>query len=439
MNSGDLVVMPLKNCRQIAIGRVTGPYEFRGEADPNFRHVRPVEWLHRHISRDAVRSDLLQSMGSLLTVCGLTRFGAARRIAHLAEHGSDPGPEPDERNAEPMATPYDFLNDAAERAPTNPSRLRIRDLLSYWGAARRTSGIVARIEADLTEKGLTTRPPFTEGWIDNFIELVPVGKEPDPSGRTRDQCLGDDTEDASEMPAVTLRVGALKSAASGVTAVLPDAPLSTVMTHMLANNYSQLAVIDDAGVLWGAVSWESIGKARMVGLEITLTQATAPARVVEHDEDLLSQIEEIYAKGFVFVRGPDRTITGIITAADLTEQFGELARPFVLVEEAERRLRRRVDEVFDLAEIRCVAPRRPELVNSAADLVLGSYERLLNPAENWRRLGWSLDHALFLQLLRAVREIRNELMHFTPDPLNPQQLGQVEGFVNTLRIVDPRP
>lgn len=440
MKPGDLVVMPLKNRPQIAIGRVTGPYEFRGDADPNFRHVRLVEWVRRDVPRSAVRLDLLQSMGSLLTVCGLSRFGAARRTAHLADHGSDPGPEPEELTVPQTATPYDFLDAAARRGPTNPSRLSIRDLLGHWNAARRTSGAVARIEADLAEKGLTTRPPFTEGWIDNLIEVVTVGEEPDPSGRSRGQRLGDDTEDASEMPAVTLRVGALESAASQVAAVPPNASLSTAITKMLAHNYSQLAIIDEAGVLRGAVSWESIGKARMADPNVTLTAAAVPARVVEHDEDLLSQIEEIYGKGYVFVRGPDRqTITGIITAADLTAQFGALARPFVLVEEAERRLRRRVDEVFDIAEIRRVAPRRPELVNSAADLMLGSYERLLAPQEGWRRLDWPLDHELFLELLRAVREIRNELMHFTPDPLTRHQLDQVEGFVNTLRIVDPRP
>ena len=37
-----------------------------------------------------------------------------------------------------------------------------------------------------------------------------------------------------------------------------------------------------------------------------------------------------------------------------------------------------------------------------------------------------------------VRVVRNELMHFTPDPLNGTQLETLEGLVRILRTVDPR-
>jgi hypothetical protein len=37
-----------------------------------------------------------------------------------------------------------------------------------------------------------------------------------------------------------------------------------------------------------------------------------------------------------------RLIGGVITAADLTNRFGEIAKPFNQIEECERRLRRRV-------------------------------------------------------------------------------------------------
>jgi restriction system protein len=43
---GDLMVMPLKTTKQIALGRVTGGYEHRaGEDDGNKRHVVPVDWI----------------------------------------------------------------------------------------------------------------------------------------------------------------------------------------------------------------------------------------------------------------------------------------------------------------------------------------------------------------------------------------------------------
>ncbi|PDP86576.1 hypothetical protein CQJ94_16440 [Glycomyces fuscus] len=48
----------------------------------------------------------------------------------------------------------------------------------------------------------------------------------------------------------------------------------------------------------------------------------------------------------------------IITASDLTLRFGDIARPFLLTEEAERLLRRCVDETFDLETIAKAVPTR---------------------------------------------------------------------------------
>jgi restriction system protein len=81
---GDHVVMPVKSRGTIAIGRVTGPYAYRADGAEGFRQVRPVQWLRTDIPRDAVKQDLLDSMGSLLTVCGLNRADADARIAPLA-------------------------------------------------------------------------------------------------------------------------------------------------------------------------------------------------------------------------------------------------------------------------------------------------------------------------------------------------------------------
>ncbi|MGX1761695.1 hypothetical protein ACWIG5_33110 [Streptomyces lydicus] len=75
----------------VAIGRVVGGYEYHPAAADGMRHVRRVEWLVTDIDQQAVQSDLLDSMGSLLTVFELSRFGAAERVAALAEGKPDPG------------------------------------------------------------------------------------------------------------------------------------------------------------------------------------------------------------------------------------------------------------------------------------------------------------------------------------------------------------
>ena len=55
-----------------------------------------------------------------------------------------------------------------------PWRLTIRDFLAHWGQPRRTGTVNALIRSDLADKGLTTRPPFTEGRVEDKIEIIPV-------------------------------------------------------------------------------------------------------------------------------------------------------------------------------------------------------------------------------------------------------------------------
>ena len=441
---GDLLVIPLKS-GHLAIGRVSGPYQYRADAPEGERHTRPVTWLRTDLPRKQVEPDLLNSLGSLLTIFGLRRHGAARRLQKLAEEGIDPGRGPSDDVDAAAVSREEFLEQAANDQDHEPPRLTIREFMAMWKAARRTDGAVARIEADLAEHGLTTVPPFTEGWIDNTIKVVRVAGGPEPAAAGEQPAAEADTETetdemvASDLPPVSFRVGDLRSATGGVASVRVTDSVHAAVTMMLGDNYSQLAVLDGSDMVIGAVSWESIGKARLAVAEPTLAEVTTVARVVEYHEDLLSQIAQIYSVGYVFVRGSDhKTLTGIVTAADLTLQFGTISRPFVLIEEVERRLRRRVDEQVPLDSIKA-AGRNPNKVESAADLTLGNYERLLAKDDNFSRLGWPLDETLFIARLSAVRKTRNELMHFSPDPLADAQLAEIEGFLNILRHVDPRP
>ena len=88
---GDLVVLPVKTSRTLAIGKVTSGYLYRDDADPSRRHAREVEWLVTDLPRTLVKQDLLHSLGAFMTICGLTRHDAARRIAALAAGSGDPG------------------------------------------------------------------------------------------------------------------------------------------------------------------------------------------------------------------------------------------------------------------------------------------------------------------------------------------------------------
>ena len=77
--------------RQIAIGRVTGPFENDLSQPENTWKRRKVEWLKTDLSREVVQDDLSNSMDASSTVFSLKKNDAPYRIKYLAEHGEDPG------------------------------------------------------------------------------------------------------------------------------------------------------------------------------------------------------------------------------------------------------------------------------------------------------------------------------------------------------------
>ncbi|WP_179266073.1 MBL fold metallo-hydrolase [Asanoa hainanensis] len=88
----DYVAMPL-HCRpdHLAIGRVVGRYRYRPDAPADQRHTRAVEWINTAVPRHAIQSDLLNSLGSIMTICGLPSDPDGRRLGALVHGESDPG------------------------------------------------------------------------------------------------------------------------------------------------------------------------------------------------------------------------------------------------------------------------------------------------------------------------------------------------------------
>jgi restriction system protein len=448
MEVDDLVVIPLKTFPDhIAIGRITGGYRHRQDAAPDRRHVRPVEWIRKEIPRSAIQQDLLYSLGSLLTICQLRRNGAARRIQALADSGVDPGPTLDELSSNELSTPGDLI-DRAVKADDGVT-MTIRELLAAWGTGRRTSAAVTAISQDLAENGLTTVPPFTEGWIGSMIRLVKSGAEADDSTvetateklidePSETEASNDDVIDADLAPSkpFALQFGNLLRSAS-VVSVRPDDSIARAQTLMLAHDFSQLPVIDAAGFFRGAVSWESIAKTYLSHRPAhVVEQATVIAPTAQYDELVLPRIEEISTRGYVFVRSADgKAIVGIITSADLTNRFGEIARPFTMIEECERRLKRRVAGHIPPDIIAEATKNRHK---TAAKLTFGAYALVLKEEKHFNLLKWPLDHAQFVRQIQDVADIRNKMMHFSPDPI-PSEWGAIDGLVAMLHAVDPLP
>lgn len=146
IQAGDLLAMPLKTTKQIAIGRVTSGYTYRGdEPDTAKRHVVKVEWLRTDIPRTAVKQDLLFTLGSALSIFSPSKNHAVARLEHLLEHGTDPGQVPSLGGASDLAeAPGEETEDVDEPELTTDIQQVAYDQ------------ITARISEDFAGHGLAT-------------------------------------------------------------------------------------------------------------------------------------------------------------------------------------------------------------------------------------------------------------------------------------------
>ncbi|UQN29222.1 restriction endonuclease [Brachybacterium kimchii] len=87
---GDLMAMPMKTTREIALGRVTSSYEYIAGNEPDHQHVVRVDW-QRQVPRSAMKQDLLYTLGSALTIFSPSRNNAAARLEHVLRTGEDVG------------------------------------------------------------------------------------------------------------------------------------------------------------------------------------------------------------------------------------------------------------------------------------------------------------------------------------------------------------
>ncbi len=221
---------------------------------------------------------------------------------------------------------------------------------------------------------------------------------------------------------------------------VPTDDLQRARIVMLERNFSQLPVMSGPYVLKGVVSWQSIALAHAGGKCDTLADATLPAPEVSIEAELLPTIPDINRHNCVFVRDTDQKISGLVTAADLSLEFGRLTGPFLLLGEIERRLRRSVDRMCPtVGELRDATGYNK--AKAPDDLTIGQIIRVFKEPERWARLNWELPHDGFVEKLDEIRRIRNDVAHFRLNPLTDDQRQQVrrngEEF-HAVKRVSPR-
>lgn len=233
-------------------------------------------------------------------------------------------------------------------------------------------------------------------------------------------------------------VSLLKSAQTKPLSVPPGTSILSAVTMMMENDYSQLPILEDERTARGMFSWRSLGKRMAMGLELKIVDdAVEDAEVLGLDESLFEAFASISRRDAVLIQDNKKGICGIITAYDVSETFGNLVEPFLLIEEVEKHVRALLEvhvSQEDLKKVRTFKPTgdgKPRI----SDLTFGGYISLLKDDQLWLKLAVNLDRAVFIQSLTDVKVIRNDVMHFKPLGIGAKKLAKLRNFAKFLREI----
>ena len=305
-------------------------------------------------------------------------------------------------------------------------RVTVRDFLWWFSAQRRGLIVISMIRFSLESNGLLTEPDFEGAYIDELITFVrkPTAVTP--------------TEEVPERETLdpTYRIGKLASANRKPMSVTPESSVEIAVTLMLANDFSQLPVMNGEREVKGIVSWTSLGSRLALGKKCdSVRECMEPHQEISADTSLFSAIDTIVANQYVLIRNSRSEITGIVTTSDLSIQFLQLGEPFLLIGEIENYVRRMLNGNFSVEELGdSIDPSDSHRsVERVSDLTFGEYRRLLEKPSNWEKLSLAIDRKEFIGRLEEVRRIRNDVMHFDPDGIPETDLEVLRKFVTFLR------
>lgn len=325
-------------------------------------------------------------------------------------------------------------------APT----VTVRQFLEWFGATRRGQWIVSGIRQALDKAGIITRPDFEDAFIDASItfELPTAQQNAEATYKPAENPRPMRVAESSAAPYIaspadpTYRISRLAAANATPVSVTPDSTVVAAVTLMMKHDFSQLPVMTSPRTVKGIVSWRSIGSRWVVDRPgVFVRDYMEEPQAVPADRSLFAALPVIVEHGYVLIRDTDSRIVGIVTTSDLSLQFQQLSEPFLLLGEIENHLRSLIDNRLTVAEL--AAAKDPadvsRTINRAADLTFGEYVRLLQNEDRWSKLGLGIDRGIFTKDLERIRSIRNDVMHFDPDPLAEKDLDALRQFVRFLQ------
>jgi CBS domain-containing protein len=329
----------------------------------------------------------------------------------------------------------------------------VQDILDLFQIRVRDHRSVHRISQALTDAGLTTLPDFAVCGLRSNVDVVPLASIPAQAVSVDTE--EDESEEALPSAALPQRLllGDIPSARRGLVSVGPGTPLPQATFLMRTKGVAQVPVTTGMAQIHGVVTWGSVAKMYEAGKQPTLDNAMEKDSlpVADTRQEFFSALPVIREHGYLLVRGDDGCLSGIITAADVTDRFEGAARPFFIVGEIESLLRRCLGTALDEETIKSVQTnKKPEhRTGQVSDLMFGDYLRLLDGGQtktslaeaadaNWEALKWpNMPREQFIGRLKRVKDIRNRIAHFDEKPLPQEMLDELTTFAKLLRVFAP--
>lgn len=299
----------------------------------------------------------------------------------------------------------DRLKDIKSRIEKSksPQNETIRTILSWFNAERRGVHIISEIERKFSEHHLVTIPSLSEPWIDGTVDISLSSK-----GR----------ESKTDYDSMTARLVHLDAANQKPLCVKPESSIKEAMAKMLANDFSQLPVMKHEREVIGFISWQTIGEANALGKKCVLVSECmkTEVQVLDYKTPLTEAIDQIIKHEFIMVRDYKKIIQGPVTTTDISMQYHNAAKPFLLIGQIEAAIRTILDSLAPLELLQKSKHgedkrevRRPE------DLTFSEYKTVISSDDVWNKLEVNICKSEVLNILERVRIARNEVMHFHPD------------------------
>ncbi len=178
---GDIIILPLKMTKALAFGICTGCYQYRSDAP--LKHIVSVDWKRDDVPRSAIKSDLLYTLGAIMTIFKATRNDAEARFRKVLETGTDPGSLNVSEPSKPVNTRSDDGDEADVVADpvAVPTLENIRDRVRTHVAENFKGHRLTELVADILRvRGFVcdvSRPGPDQG-VDILAGSGPLGLDP---------------------------------------------------------------------------------------------------------------------------------------------------------------------------------------------------------------------------------------------------------------------